>query len=95
MVLLKNMAAILLSLSPIVQYPAAQSYAVNNNLSGSSLTATKTNFIANQTNVIRNAGTLYIDKDSSLTISDDQVPGRMRAIPVAFIARSVNPGRNL
>ena len=56
---------------------SSTSYAVNNNLSGSSLTATKTNFIANQTNVIRNAGTLYIDKDSSLTISDDQVPGRI------------------
>ena len=56
---------------------SSTSYAVNNNLSGSSLTATKTNFIANQTNVIRNAGTLYIDKDSSLTISYDQAPGRI------------------
>ena len=56
---------------------SSTSYAVNNNLPGSSLTATKTNFIANQTNVIRNAGKLYIDADSSLTISDDQVPGRI------------------
>ena len=56
---------------------SSTSYAVNNNLPGSSLTATKTNFIANQTNVIRNAGMLSIDADSSLTISDDQVPGRI------------------
>ena len=56
---------------------SSTSYAVNNNLPGSSLTATKTNFIANQTNVIRNAGKLSIDADSSLTISNDQVPGRI------------------
>lgn len=56
---------------------SSTSYAVNNNLSGSSLTATATNFIANQTNVIRNAGKLSIDADSSLTISYDQVPGRI------------------
>ena len=52
------------------------SYAVNNALPGSSLTATKTNFIAKQTNVIRNAGTLSIDADSSL-ISHDQAPARI------------------
>ena len=56
---------------------SSTSYAVNNNLPGSSLTATKTNFIANQTNVIRNAGTLSIDTTSSLTISYDQAPGRI------------------
>ena len=56
---------------------SSTSYAVNNNLSGSSLTATKTNFIANQTNVIRNVGKLSIDATSSLTISYDQVPGRI------------------
>lgn len=56
---------------------SSTSYAVNNNLPGSSLTATKTNFIANQTNVIRNVGKLSIDTTSSLTISDDQAPGRI------------------
>ena len=56
---------------------SSRSYAVNNNLPGSSLTATKTNFIANQTNVIRNAGKLSIDTTSSLTISYDQAPGRI------------------
>ena len=56
---------------------SSTSYAVNNNLPGSSLTATKTNFIANQTNVIRNAGKLSIDTTSSLTISYDQAPGRI------------------
>lgn len=56
---------------------SSTSYAVNNNLPGSSLTATKTNFIANQTNVIHNAGKLSIDTTSSLTISYDQAPGRI------------------
>ena len=56
---------------------SSTSYAVNNKLPGSSLTATKTNFIANQTNVIRNAGKLSIDAASSLTISYDQAPGRI------------------
>ena len=55
---------------------SSTSYAVDN-YAGSSLTATKTNFIANQTNVIHNEGTLSIDADSSLTIPDDQVPGRI------------------
>ena len=55
---------------------SSRSCAVNNNLSGSSLTAAGTDFIANQTNVIRNAGTLSIDADSSL-ISHDQAPARI------------------
>ena len=53
------------------------SYAVNNNLSGSSLTATKTKFIAKQTNVIRNAGKLSIDAASSLTNSYSPIPGKI------------------
>ena len=56
---------------------SSRSYAVNNNLPGSSLTATGTNFIAVRADVIRNAGTLSIDADSSLTISDVQAPGRI------------------
>ena len=56
---------------------SSRSYAVNNKLPGSSLTATKTNFIAVRADVICNAGTLSIDKTSSLTISDAQVPGRI------------------
>ena len=53
------------------------SYAVNNNLPGSSLTATKTNFIARKRYVIRNAGTLDIDAASSLTNSNSPIPGKI------------------
>lgn len=55
---------------------SSRSYAVNN-LAGSSLTATGTNFIAVRADVICNAGTLSIDETSSLMISDVQVPGRI------------------
>lgn len=56
------------------------SYAVNNNLPGSSLTATKTKFIAKQRYVIRNAGKLSIDAASSLTNSNNPnnpIPGKI------------------
>ena len=55
---------------------SSRSYAVDN-YAGSSLTATKTNFIAVRADVICNAGTLSIDAASSLTISDVQAPGRI------------------
>ena len=53
------------------------SYAVNNALPGSSLTATKTNFIARKRYVIRNAGTLDIDAASSLTNYYSPIPGKI------------------
>ena len=53
------------------------SYAVNNALPGSSLTATKTNFIAKKPYVIRNAGKLSIDAASSLTNSNSPIPGKI------------------
>lgn len=56
---------------------SSTSYAVNNNLPGSSLTATKTNFIAKKSYVIRNAGTLSIDAASSLTNSNSPIPGKI------------------
>ena len=56
---------------------SSTSYAVNNNLPGSSLTATKTNFIARKRYVIRNAGTLDIDAASSLTNSYSPIPGKI------------------
>ena len=74
---------------------SSTSYAVNNNLSGSSLTATKTNFIANQTNVIRNAGKLSIDTTSSLTISYDQAPGRIEGDSSGVLCPVGKSGRKL
>ena len=56
---------------------SSTSYAVNNNLPGSSLTATKTNFIAEKPYVIRNAGKLSIDAASSLTNSNSPIPGKI------------------
>ena len=56
---------------------SSTSYAVNNNLPGSSLTATKTNFIAKKPYVIRNAGKLSIDAASSLTNSNSPIPGKI------------------
>lgn len=56
---------------------SSTSYAVNNNLPGSSLTATKTNFIAKKSYVIRNAGKLSIDAASSLTNSNSPIPGKI------------------